>query len=193
MGEGFANVRGDERKRAIETLTRAFSADPLMRWLYPEAGPYRTHFGELVPPFGGRAFTEQTAWGLDDCSAVALWLPPDVGPDGDATMAMFDASVSSDKIGDVGDVLEQMDEAHPTTRHWYLAFIGVDSARQGQGLGTELMNQCLEIVDKDHLPAYLDNTNPRNVPFYERHGFRVTGESQAGACPPLASMWRDAR
>jgi ribosomal protein S18 acetylase RimI-like enzyme len=193
MDEGFATVPDDERERAIETLIVAFSADPVMRWLYPKDGPYRTHFGELVPAFGGRAFTEQTAWELDDLPAVALWLPPDVGPDGDAVMAMFDASVSSDKIGDVREVLDQMDQAHPTIRHWYLAFIGVDSARQGQGLGTELMNQCLEIVDKDHLPAYLDSTNPRNVAFYERHGFKVTGESQAGACPPIASMLRDAQ
>lgn len=31
---------------------------------------------------------------------------------------------------------------------------------------------------KIHLPAYLDSPNPRNVSFYERHGFVVTGEAR---------------
>jgi len=29
------------------------------------------------------------------------------------------------------------------------------------------------------------------VPFYERHGFRVTGQAAPGGCPPLDLMWRD--
>ena len=46
------------------------------------------------------------------------------------------------------------------------------------------MTPCLDIVDRDHLPAYLDSTNPRNVSFYQRHGFEVTGRWQAGDSPP---------
>jgi hypothetical protein len=55
------------------------------------------------------------------------------------------------------------------------------------------MKHCLRVVDNDHLPAYLDSPNPRNVSFYERHGFVVTGEAQAGTCPPIVSMLRAAR
>ena len=56
-----------------------------------------------------------------------------------------------------------------------------------------MIKRCLEIVDADHLPAYLESPNPRNVSLYERHGFRLTGEAQAGACPPVVFMARDAR
>jgi hypothetical protein len=31
------------------------------------------------------------------------------------------------------------------------------------------------------------------VPFYERHGFRVTSVARAGACPPVTSMLRPAQ
>ena len=55
------------------------------------------------------------------------------------------------------------------------------------------MKHCLTIVDEDHLPVYLDSPNPRNISFYERHGFEVTGQAQAGACPPVVSMLRAAR
>jgi hypothetical protein len=51
------------------------------------------------------------------------------------------------------------------------------------------MEPCLQIVDGTHLPAYLETPNP----FYRRHGFEVTGEAQAGTCPPITFMLRAAR
>jgi hypothetical protein len=52
------------------------------------------------------------------------------------------------------------------------------------------MKACLGVVDASHLPAYLETPNPRNISFYERHGFEVTCETQAGACPPVMFMLR---
>jgi ribosomal protein S18 acetylase RimI-like enzyme len=69
----------------------------------------------------------------------------------------------------------------------------VDTALQGRGLGGQLIEPCLEIIDASYLPAYLETPNPRSIAFYERHGFEVTGEAQAGACPPVAFMLRAAR
>ena len=91
------------------------------------------------------------------------------------------------------DVLGQMDTAHPSYPHWYLPWFAVDTALQGRGLGSQLMKPCLQIVDASHLPAYLETPNPRTIPFYERHDFEVTGEAQAGACPPMTFMLRAAR
>jgi GNAT superfamily N-acetyltransferase len=186
-------VPGSERQRALDVLVTAFIADPVMRWLYPEAGTYLTRFPGLPAAFAGRAFDGGTAWRLGEFAAVALWLPPRVDLEGDAIVAFLKDSVASEQHDDLFSVIGQMDEAHPHYPHWYLSWIGVDAARQGTGLGGELMTQCLAIVDADHLPAYLETTNPRNITFYQRHGFVVTGEAQAGACPPVISMLRAAR
>ena len=86
-----------------------------------------------------------------------------------------------------------MESAHPTYPHWYLPWFGVDGAQQSKGLGSELMRNCLAFVDQDHLPAYLESPNPRNIPFYERQGFEVTRVSRGGACPPVYSMLRSPR
>jgi ribosomal protein S18 acetylase RimI-like enzyme len=189
----FAPVGDDEQSRALDTLVLAFSADPVIRWLYPEARQYLTHFPGFLAAFGGKAFAEQTVWRLEAFSAVALWLPPRVDLDGNAIVAVLTETVAPEKHEDALAVLAQMDDAHPRFPHWYLAWFGVDGAVQGQGLGGELMKHCLRIVDEDHLPTYLDSPNPRNISFYERHGFEVTGEAQAGACPPIVSMLRAAR
>ena len=189
----FSSVRGDEQARAFATLVSAFTDDPVERWLYPEPRQYLTHFPEFLAAFGGKAFDEQTVWGLGEFSAVALWLPPGTEPDGDTISTILTESVSPEKHGDVFSVLQQMDLAHPKYPHWYLPWLGVDAALQGRGLGGQLMKACLRVVDASHLPAYLETPNPRNLSFYERHGFAVTGRAQAGACPPVVFMLRTSR
>ncbi len=188
----IAVVRESEERRALDTLVVAFAADPVERWLYPEAHQYLTHFPAFLSAFGGKAFARETVWRLGAFSGIALWLPPDVSLHGDAIVAVLTETVSPEKHEDTFAVLGQMDDAHPKFPHWYLPWFGVDPALQGRGLGGELMKHCLSVVDNDHLPAYLDSPNPRNISFYERHGFVVTGEAQAGTCPPLVSMLRAA-
>jgi len=186
-------VAQSDAERAFDTLVLAFAGDPVERWLYPEAHEYLRWFPAFLAAFGGRAFDQGTAWGLGDFSAVALWLRPGAEPDGESIVAVLAESVATAKHDDVFSVLGQMDEAHPTYPHWYLPWFGVDPALQGMGLGGELMEQCLPIVDQDHLPVYLETPNPRSLPFYERQGFEVTGKAQAGACPPITFMLRAAR
>jgi ribosomal protein S18 acetylase RimI-like enzyme len=71
--------------------------------------------------------------------------------------------------------------------------IGVDPARHGRGHGGALMIQVLQRCDREHAPAYLESTNPRNVSLYERHGFQALGRVQVGAAPPFVPMLRAAR
>jgi GNAT superfamily N-acetyltransferase len=189
----FSPVHADEQARALATLVSAFRDDPVERWLYPEQHQYLEHFPEFLAAFGGEAFVERTVWRLGEFSAVALWLPPGAEPDGGAITTVLTESVSSEKHGDTFSVLQQMDVAHPTYPHWYLPWFGVDAALQGRGLGGQLLKACLEVVDESHLPAYLETPNPRNLSFYERHGFGVAGRAQAGACPPVTFMLRASR
>jgi ribosomal protein S18 acetylase RimI-like enzyme len=192
-GLSFSPVPENEHARALATLVSAFTDDPVERWLYPETQNYLTHFPEFLAAFGGKAFDNQTVWSLGECAAVALWLPPGTEPDGETITAVLTEGVSPEKHGDMFSVLAQMDSAHPQYPHWYLPWFGVEAGLQGKGLGGMLMAPCLEIVDASHLPAYLESPNPRNLAFYERHGFEVTGTAQAGTCPPVTFMLRLAR
>ena len=189
----FAAADVSEQERVFATLVLAFAADPVERWLYPEPHQYLSRVPRFLAAFGGRAFAERTVWRLGEFSALALWLPPGTEADGDAITNSLAKTVAADKHDDMFDVLGQMSAAHPTYPHWYLLWFGVDTALQGTGLGSQLMTLCLQIVDATHMPAYLETPNPRTIPFYQRHGFEVTGEAQAGTCPPMTFMLRAAR
>jgi ribosomal protein S18 acetylase RimI-like enzyme len=77
--------------------------------------------------------------------------------------------------------------------HWYLAILGTDPSAQGRGLGSAMMGPILEGCDREGLGAYLESSKERNVDFYARHGFRVTGERRLPRGPRLWPMWRDPR
>ncbi len=186
-------VGKNDRSKAFATLVTAFASDPVERWLYPEAQNYLTHFPEFLAAFGGKAFQEETVWSLGAFSAVALWMPPGTEPDGDIIVRVLTETVSPGRHEDLLEVLAQMAAAHPAYPHWYLPWFGVDAALQGRGLGAQLMHHCLEIVDRSHLAAYLETPNPRTISFYERNGFDVTGQAQAGSCPPVVFMLRAPR
>ena len=163
-------------EHAAAALTLAFSADPPSRWVFADPHDYLTLFPEFVRAFGGRAFEHNTADSLKGCAAVALWLPPGVEPDEEAMIGLMKRAVPESFLADAFAVFEQMSNFHPQEPHWYLPLIGVDPACQGAGHGTELMRHALRGCDADHKLAYLESSNPRNIPFYERlEGWRDPG------------------
>ncbi len=91
-------------------------------------------------------------------------------------------------------VVELMKKQHPEEPHWYLAVIGSDPAVRGGGFGHALMQSRLDRVDAEHAPAYLESSNPDNIPYYMRFGFEVTGEIVLpDGGPTMTPMWRAPR
>ena len=59
---------------------------------------------------------------------------------------------------------------------------------------TAVLSPSVARCDAAGEPAYLESSKERNVPFYERHGFKVTREvTISGGGPTLWLMWRDPR
>lgn len=186
-------LAASDEARALDVLMLAFSADPMARWTWPDPQQFLTSFPPFNRAFGGKAFAQGSAYGVDGLSGAALWLAPCVEPDGETLMAMLKDTASEQSRRDAPLVMEQMQRFHPSEPHWYLPLMGIDPRRQGQGLGSALMKHALVLVDTDHLPAYLESSNPKNVPLYQRHGFELLGTIQVGSSPPVFPMLRQPR
>ena len=65
---------------------------------------------------------------------------------------------------------------------------------RGHGIGERLLAQNLELIDAEHVPAYLESSNPKNLARYERLGFRPLNDFDfAPGGPTVTTMWRPAR
>jgi GNAT superfamily N-acetyltransferase len=177
----------------IDILVRAFSADPVAQWIWPDPQKYHMYFPSFVRAFAGKAFTHRSAYYVDGYVAAALWLPPGLLPDDDRLSSVFQRSVSEQIQKDVITVFDQMSRYHPSEPHWHLPLMGVDPLKQGGGFGSALMQHTLIQCDRDSKLAYLESSSPRSVPFYERHGFELLGTIQLGASPSVFPMLRRPR
>lgn len=182
-----------DEEAAVGVLVLAFASDPVARHSWPDPATYLGVFPAFARAFGGRAFANGGAHVATDHGAAALWLPPGVRPDEERLGALMESTMDERSREVAAAVFEQMAKYHPDEPHWYLPLIGVDPARQGRGYGSALMRHALDACDREGALAYLESTNPRNVPLYERHGFEALGTIRVGGFPPLFPMLREPR
>ena len=183
------------------TLARAFQDDPVFCWLQPDPGRRAAalpgFFGAMARHhfLGGGGVEVATSESV--VGAAAMWDPPGRWTQRPREqIAMLPAVVRAfrGRLGAARALGEQMKAAHPEEPHWYLAMIGSDTAVRGAGYGNALMRSRLDRCDAEGAPAYLESSNPDNIPYYIRFGFEVTGEIAApGGGPPLWPMWRRPR
>jgi ribosomal protein S18 acetylase RimI-like enzyme len=177
----------------VDTVVLAFAADPVARWCWPDPHQYLTGMPGLTRAFAGRAFPHNAAYCTEGYVGAALWLPPGVSPDEEALGKILEETIRPSRLADAVRMFDEMAVYHPKGPHWHLPMIGVDPAHQGQGHGNALMTYALERCDRDHLPAYLESTNPRNMTLYLRHGFEPLGTISVGGSPPIVPMLRPPR
>lgn len=180
-------------------LARAFDDDPLSLYLFgrPRSrAPGLTKFFALQMRHTYLPHGE--VWTTADRAGAAFWAPPAMPRPGAIDLVrilpvMPYLSVWGRKAPDVVRLLAAYERARPRQAHWYLGTLGTDPDRQGRGVGSALLRVVLDRLDHDGLPAYLESSKERNLAFYARHGFEVTGEITTPRGPTLWLMWREPR
>jgi ribosomal protein S18 acetylase RimI-like enzyme len=179
-----------DRKAVCDVVTLAFVTDPLARWALPDPTQYLASFPDFVDAFGGRGLVHGATYVADGLQGAALWLPPGIDPDEARMNTIMATAVAGAALPDLAGVFERMAGYHPREPHWYLPLIGVDPAQQGRGYGAALMRHAVQRFDADGVAAYLESSNPRNIPLYQRHGFEILDTIQVGSSPVVTPMLR---
>jgi ribosomal protein S18 acetylase RimI-like enzyme len=188
-------ARPEDATVLADSLARAFHDDPVTDWVYADERRrphwtrrfFRWQLQRLLP--------QDVTWTTEGRQGAALWaLPGQWREDGRDTLALLRATLPGvlPRLPRVLRGLSQVEARHPAERHMYLAVLGVDPDHQGRGVGSALIRPGLELCDREGLPAYLETGREKNLAFYARHGFRVTGELRLPKGPPVWFLWRPA-
>ncbi len=180
-----------------KVLARAFDKEPFINWfvrddMHRGEGIYRlfdTYFHCFSMPYG-------EIYTTTDRRGAALWSPPGkwkldflrqliLLPNIIRTTGVW--SLLSRMWG-----IQKIEENHPKRPHYYLQILGVDPPFQRKGIGSALLKPVLDICTKKGIPAYLETSIEQNLPFFEKHGFRVEKTIKLPANgPTFWLMWRE--
>ncbi|HWA91494.1 MAG TPA: GNAT family N-acetyltransferase [Rhizomicrobium sp.] len=179
-------------------LAAAFAADPVFDWI---ARPGRRR-AEVMEEFffwllRTRAIPYGEVWASEGVAAV--WIPPEApaSPGGFfdqlRLLPLFLRLCGLPRFRRGAAMGEAMEKNHPHDAHFYLAFIAVAPRLQGLGLGSAMLEANLTRIDERGVPAYLENSNPKNTKLYERAGFVARRNIAPRGAPPMVAMWRPAK
>lgn len=187
MSEIRVAARADLPTLAV-TLAEAFEDDPVWNWMLPSFKSKQRLFAALLR----HAIPLGHVYTIPGLTAVTMWSPPNQWKLPVSAMARQALPVLRAAgtrlprvLGRLGEI-EKLHEQVPA-EHWYLDFIGTAHKARGKGLGSALLEQGMG----HGLPVYLESSNPRNLSFYQRHGFKVTGEPPMKSGPAQWTLWRD--
>ena len=178
-------------------LARAFDDDPFINWMVmQDKRRARRIFDAMEISLRNLTFPYGEVYTTAAIEGGALWAPPGKWRLGIVQQLMMLpklAKVTSWKrFLMVSNGFTALERKHPEAPHYYLAVLGVDPEMQGRSLGGQLMRPVLDKCDSEHMPAYLESSKEKNVPLYERNGFKVTEKYQVpNGGPPMWLMWRD--
>jgi GNAT superfamily N-acetyltransferase len=183
------------------TLAAGFEHDPLWGWAFEDDERERK-LAALRVVFGFFADAALAHGGVrvtDGVEAVALWIPPgapEMSPEDEERMPDVVAAVCSPASAErVLALLDAFERNHPhEPPHHYLSLLATHPRHAGNGFGVGLVADCLAEIDAGTPPgpAFLESSNPRNVPRYERLGFRPVREVDLIAGLKGTQMWREA-
>ncbi len=187
---------GSERAAIAECLSRAFEDDPVSRYLFPKDRSRLSRLTSFYRVVLGMVSAHGAIYADEQLRGAAVWRAPSP-PRVSAMHATRDAlGMLATLRGSMSRAMNLdriVSAARPTTPHWYLAILGTEPALQGRGVGSALLAPVLACCDDKDFPAYLESSKAENVAFYERHGFRGTGELQIPGGPSLWPMVREPR
>ena len=180
----------------IGTLVRAFAGDPVWGvWAFPDRGRAEAQRGLFFTLWIEMALRHDFVWVTPGCEAVASWFPPGTGEDTPGDYARLLRLAHENLGGHAATFLagqEMIEKSRPQEpRHYYLSIIGTDPAHRGRRFGRTLLDLGLAVVDREGFPAYLESTNPANLPLYESRGFTRIGSYALPDGPTMDQMWRD--
>lgn len=187
----FTTVNKSNTADAVAILAEAFHDDPVINWCCNDPASLAPFFAFTLP-----VFIEQNLTYLDPQGrGAASWLGPGQSLRWPATVAN---ALKVFRLGGSMGIYRMMrsgmttERYHPKDPHYYLFAIGVKPGHKGQGIGTRLIAEILRRCDNENMPAYLENSKPENLRFYEGHGFKVQREIRfARSAPPIWLMWRE--
>ena len=172
-----------EKPLAARIIASGMVDDPIQRAIHGPEVAARLHGMEIL--FGAtlRETERPTlgAWEDDELLGTAAYRPPGSCPlpeERRETLSQAIAGLPLPARKNLHAWRANWGAHDPAKPHWHLGPFAVRADAQARGIGSQLLEAFLELVDKREGMAYLETDTVGNVRFYERFGFETVGRDE---------------
>jgi GNAT superfamily N-acetyltransferase len=176
------------RDRVVDSVVSAFATDPAFQFFFPDP----TTFVDRATTFAGHLFDRRvgrgTIWIIDGGSSVAMWDEPADAADEQREDGLT-LELPTDCLARLDAYHAALQSALPSGKFWYLGVLATHPDRRSRGWGRAVIVPALELAVEAGVPAYLETTNPNNIDFYQRAGWKTATSLRVDSLDIWVMRW----
>tara|TARA_R110002072_G_scaffold3830_1_gene27229 strand:- start:2526 stop:3101 length:576 start_codon:yes stop_codon:yes gene_type:complete len=182
-----------DQQTLAEVLAKAFSQDPVLRWIIPSDEDYQRIAKPYFKLILHQSLSFSTSFTNEAQTGVALWVGPGESPSllGQLIGSLKLLWLLKGNISRAYRLQELMASYRPRKDFLHLTYLATNPEQQGSGVGAGLIKPMLEQAKSMALPVYLECSNQENLGFYRQFGFRLIDNISFKGGPTIWPMTLD--
>lgn len=174
----------DDKNRIVDILADSFESNNSVNYIIPQNNRRTNRIRKLMAYSFDICLLYGDVFITEDKNACALILLPDKKKT-TIRSVLLDVLLATTVIGlkNISRTLSRetsITKIHPNGLLYYIWFIGVVPSEQGKGFGSKLLNTVVEEGLNQKRTVCLETSTMKNVPWYEKHGFKTYTELDFG-------------
>jgi len=173
-----------DRDRVISILAESFNDNQSVNYIVKQDKQRNRRIRKLMAYSFDVCYLYGEVLLTEDKSGCALILFPDKKKNNLKSILLdMNLIVSCIGIFNISKAMNReskIKKLQPGELMYYLWFIGVDPDQQNKGIGSSLIKEVIEEARSRQRPVYLETSTLKNIPWYEKFGFRIYNELDLG-------------
>lgn len=185
-------------KQVAKILTESFLDDPSFSFIFGDNSHQVSALNAFFEIFVTDAMQRGEITIAPDEQGACIWYPASVeifNEQFEDTLGKIINTISEiageESSKRFEKLIEKVGENEPTQKHCEIFFIGLKPDARRKGIGKSLLKPILDYADINQVGCYLVSSNPRNISFYERHGFQKYCPIEISNSYSMTGMWRN--
>lgn len=165
----------------LDVLERSLGGDPFVAWLarnQPRA--IRSYLALMLKRIALPKGVVHVALVDGAIASAALWAPPHTfelsAGESLRLLPTMVGVIGAFRFSRVAAALDEVERARPPEPRWLLTLLGTLPEHRGKGFASAALAPVLARCDAEETVAVCETSQPKNLRFYERHGFVRSGE-----------------
>ncbi|HUZ60580.1 MAG TPA: GNAT family N-acetyltransferase [Hanamia sp.] len=173
-----------DKERVVDILAESFDDNQSVNYIVKQDKKRNQRIRKLMAYSFDICYLYGEVFLTNDKSGCALILFPDKKKD-NLKSILLDIKLIVSCLG-ISNIKKAMNreskikKLQPKKLMYYLWFIGVDSDKQNKGIGSALIKEVIEEAHSKQRPVYLETSTLKNIPWYEKFGFKIYKELDLG-------------